>query len=169
MTPTPFSIAHPPSRRKLIGASAIVALILSAVLCKADEAVDPRVSTHPAITVTEKGVFLKVGDGLEAVPDISTYCLTCHAEESSTTDTTSPSSALQSSHRVLGSAERSHPVDIPYPRQDPGYVEVESLDHRILLIRGMTTCLSCHSYDSAEHQLVLPVSGGKLCQACHRL
>jgi predicted CXXCH cytochrome family protein len=169
MRPTPFSVAQPPSRRSLIRASVIVALILSAVLCKADEAADPRVSTHQAITVTENSVFLRAGDGLEAVPDISTYCLTCHAEETSTTDTTSPSSALQSSHHVLGSAKRSHPVDIPYPRQDPGYVEVESLDHRILLIRGMTTCLSCHSYDSAEHQLVLPVRDGKLCQACHLL
>jgi hypothetical protein len=137
-----------------------IAFIFSAGMGWAEDEVTRPESSHPEITVTASGQYLTTEEDIEAVTDVTAYCLQCHTEgEQSPEPAATP--------HAIGSAAASHPVDIPYPTSGSKYLSPEKLDSRVHLIKGNVTCLSCHAFEADSHRLVLPTSGGQLCQACH--
>jgi hypothetical protein len=59
-------------------------------------------------------------------------------------------------------------VDVEYPVGGNGYLPIEELDEKIILVDGRLTCLTCHAA-TVDRSLVLPTKAGTLCIACHEM
>jgi predicted CXXCH cytochrome family protein len=65
----------------------------------------------------------------------------------------------------------SHPIGVKYRRamrERGGLHPVGQLNHKIRLVSGMVSCVSCHDpYSKEPKQLVMDNRGAKLCLSCH--
>jgi len=136
--------------KALVAFSAI--LFLSTGSGPAALAAEDELLFHEPLRVRKKKVFVGRGDEAQELGNASEYCLECHGGPSAS----------------IGHADQNHPVEIIYPRAEPGYVKRKSLDRRLLLIDGRLSCVTCHDAESPDHALVLPTGADGLCTACHR-
>ena len=121
--------------------------------------------SHPPLEVRKKGI--RAGTGKEAVEiaDVTAHCLECHGPDIGAAEA---EAAAPTPVHSVGGADRSHPVDVVYPKAGQGLTPRGTLDERLLLIEGRMTCVTCHAPEAADHALVIPEAGSQLCIACHQ-
>lgn len=107
--------------------------------------------------------FAFASGGVREVTAESGYCSGCH----DATIASPVEVALGTRAGEVGSLAGSHPVDVAYPSNDPGYRPAFELDKRLVLENGNVTCRTCHGgTDPATRYL--SVEPATLCLECHR-
>lgn len=142
----------------ILGAAALCGALLVGGAGWTAESKKSEPYAHQLLTLQGAKIWLQ-GDGEnQPLADVTAFCVECHG-----------GAAPGGESHLIGPEESSHPTGIAYPAEHSEYRAIEELDPGVLLTGGRVTCLSCHAYDSPDHQTVLPVEGGHLCQACHLL
>ncbi len=122
--------------------------------------------------------FLSDADALVELAQHTAHCVTCHdgavgpivaSGMRRDRDSSKSETALLSTSASHEMPRANHPTNIEYPVADPEYVARDLLDPRIALEDGRVTCTSCHSRTQHEpaYSLAIPLSGSRLCLACH--
>jgi predicted CXXCH cytochrome family protein len=115
-------------------------------------------------------IFLPSGLDVVEVGTVTLGCASCHDEVvARSVHGASSEPARPPARRQLSTApgvEGSHPVDVPYPDGDRGYVPRSRLDPRIRLPGGNVTCLSCHPEEGTDEPLFANRQS-RLCLSCH--
>lgn len=97
---------------------------------------------------------------------VTTWCLSCHDGTVSRNIFRKTLSQGSIGTMSLDFLDRSHPVDIAYPRNVAGFVNIDLLDRRLILEGDRVTCVTCHFGDDGL-EVRLQTDGIELCLGCH--
>jgi predicted CXXCH cytochrome family protein len=127
--------------------------------CAAGHSQSEAVPHAHQLLVQRNGGFALESDGqVINNADLARYCTGCHPKSADEIGRSGGSPA----------AHANHPVDVPYPRENPDFVPTAELDPKLRLVDGKLSCITCHSPRAANRALVIRLEDGELCLACHR-
>ena len=142
-----------------------VLLIWLALWCST--AVESGQMRHEPLHEINGRVFYGAEGHIVEVQSITTYCLSCH-DGTIAPLRQGPSDQDRGDRMQNRGMPGLHPVEVRYPIGDRSFKTTEELPSAMLMTEGRVTCVTCHRFDSEDHELVVSNRRSGLCLTCHR-